>query len=173
MIRICAWCNTVLGQNDVEPREGKTHTICQGCWDNLDFQQGVALPRYLDTLSVPILVIDDGGRVQTANDAAMRFLGKTLAEISGFKGGNVFECRYARLPEGCGNTVHCSACTVRRTVMDTFTTGEGHFRVPAMLNIGTMDDSHEVHFYITTRKEDNMVLLHVEMVVAEATKSAS
>lgn len=163
MIRVCAWCNTVLGETPDEPLDGKTHTICYNCWDNVLFQAGVPLEDYLDSLPVPVVQVDADGKVVGANGIAQRMVGKTLDHIAGRKGGDVFECRFARLPEGCGHTTHCTGCTVRRAVMATHETGESLYRIPAWLDIGEIDAYQKVHFRISTRKVDNVVLLEVEM----------
>lgn len=161
MIRICAWCNTVLKQTAIGPPDATTHTICRHCWNNMEFQQGVSLIRFLNSLPLPVLVISDAGRVRTANTTARRVLGKTLAQVRGRLGGEVFECQYARLPGGCGRTIHCSGCAIRHTVMETFRTGESQYRVPATLN-SCRDDNPVIHYLISTRKEGNVVLLQVD-----------
>jgi len=76
----------------------------------------------------------------------------------------VFECANAKLPEGCGNTIHCSGCTIRRNVMDTQETGRRHFRVPAYLNQGNPESYQQIRFLISTEKVEGIVLLRIEEV---------
>ena len=49
-------------------------------------------------------------------------------------GGEALACVHSRLPEGCGKTVHCRECAVRRTVGEVARTGRPKERVPAYLD---------------------------------------
>ena len=60
---------------------------------------GVDLQLFLDSLGVPILVVNGEGTVVTGNHPARTLLGKGPGEVEGYKGGEVFECEHARLPE--------------------------------------------------------------------------
>jgi hypothetical protein len=165
MKRVCAWCQTELGASGVGSDDGPiTHGICPSCAQNLFFQMGVELHKYLDSLPVPILVVDQEGTIRTANDKTQRMLGKDLVAIEGRKGGVVFECCFARLPEGCGNTVHCSACTIRKAVMGTFGTGKSNARVPAYLNQEDSEGRREISLLISTEKVGDVVLLAIDEV---------
>ena len=92
------------------------------------------------------------------------FLQKELPHIEGFKGGDVFECAYAKLPEGCGETNHCDGCSIRKTVMDTFQTGKSHLKTPAYLFHGIPDNNDEIRFLISTEKVKDVVLLRIDEV---------
>ena len=112
------------------------------------------------------------GSVAYANPAACTVLGKSLGQIQGFQGGEVFECEYARLPEGCGNTMHCSACTIRNTVMATVKTGKPNRLVPAFLSQDFGDGSRRIDFLISTEKKGGVVFLKIdEMNEASLDKS--
>jgi hypothetical protein len=76
----------------------------------------------------------------------------------------VLECAYARLPGGCGNTEHCKACTIRRTITTTHATGDGKVNVPAYQDIVTPGGIREVRFLISTEKVGNFVLLRIDEV---------
>ncbi len=82
--------------------------------------------------------------------------------MEGSRGGDVFGCIYAHLPEGCGQTMHCSACTVRRTVMETHRTGRSQTRVPAHMRQGKPEDVHDVELLISTELVGSRVLLRVD-----------
>jgi hypothetical protein len=167
MKRICAWCGEDLGEAESGQQEQWviTHGICRNCAYHLFAQTGMPLLEYLDGLGVSIVVVDAQGVVQTANEPARALLQKDLPEIEGYKGGDVFECQYAKLPEGCGHTVHCSGCAIRRTVMSTFHTGQNRSRVPACLNREASDGIHETQFLISTEKVGDVVLLRIDAVV--------
>lgn len=169
MKRVCAWCKEELGR--VHSQEGSenviTHSICGNCRDNILFQMGVELGVFLDSLKLPIVVVNGEGTIVTGNDQARKLLRKGLAEIEGYKGGEVFECSYARLPDGCGNTVHCSGCTIRRTVMETHGTGRSFLRIPATLNRNTLQDSEKINLLISTERLADLVLLRIDEMEAK------
>lgn len=139
-----------------------THGICRNCRENLSFQSGVEFGVFLDSLKFPVVVVDREGTIVTGNEKARRLLRKELPEIEGYRGGEVFECAYARLPEGCGNTTHCSGCTIRRTVMETYGTGRSILRIPAILNRNTPEDPEKIRFLISTERIADLVLLQID-----------
>ena len=98
-----------MGASDpTRPDSAITHGICDSCIDNISFQEGVELREFLDALAAPIVMVDSAGTVRAANGAAAAALGTCPADAEGRPLGLVFECEYARLPEGCGQTVHFS-----------------------------------------------------------------
>lgn len=95
---------------------------------------------------------------------ARDILQKDLPEIEGLPGGVVFECVFAKLPDGCGKTIHCDGCTIRNTVMNTFMTGESHLKVPAGLSWGSTENQIELQFFISTEKVKEVVFLRIDNV---------
>jgi len=164
MKRICAWCRKELGTVDSQAGSDNviTHSICKSCKDNVLFQMGVELGVFLDSLKLPIVVVNRRGTIVTGNDQAKKLLRKGLPEIEGYKGGEVFECAYARLPEGCGNTMHCSGCAIRRTVMRTHETGRSFLRVPTTLNQNNSEHPKETKLLISTERLADLVLLRID-----------
>jgi hypothetical protein len=164
MKQVCAWCRKEIGriESSIYPDSEVSHGICRSCYDNLTFQQGVPLPDYLEAFPLPVLLVDSYAVVKAVNSKACEVLGKDPREIVQHLGGNVFECAYARLPEGCGKTIHCSGCTIRRAVMKTFETGEPQSMVPATLNRGKPDNISKIALSITTLKWGNIVILRVD-----------
>lgn len=166
MKTVCAWCKKEMkaGSPELSPEGLVSHGICTDCiYEMLDIKR-MPLMDYLDSLGAPILVVNADGCIDSANKLAREILQKTPAEIDGRKGGDVFECAYAKLPEGCGNTIHCDACTIRNTVMDTHLTGNPHIHAKAYLIQGTPDDNQEIKFLISTQKVANVVLLRIDKV---------
>jgi PAS domain-containing protein len=166
MIHICAWCGSQIGivASSRFPESTLSHGICQSCYDNIRFQEGAPLAEYLDSLPEPVYVVNGDGVVKDVNRAGCRMLGKEPGEIVRHRGGDVFECSYARLPGGCGRTVHCSGCTIRRAVMQTFETGAAQGHVPAVLNHEDGAGPTPVRLTITTVKVQGVVLLRVDEV---------
>lgn len=121
-------------ETNFDSQHDVSHGICEQCAFHLVAQMGMLpLQEYLDGLRDPILVVNGDVDVKTANGRARELLQKELPAIEGYQGGDMFECEYSKLPEGCGKTYHCSACAIRRTVTDTFKTGINHVTVPACL----------------------------------------
>jgi ferredoxin len=78
------------------------------------------------------------------------------------RGGEVFECVNARLPGGCGKTIHCSACVVRRSVTTTHRTSLPQSMVPATLKRSSPAGPVNVALQITTVKVGEMVMLRID-----------
>ena len=159
MKRVCAWCRA--DQGNVGAGREVTHTICASCLDNLLCQASVDLRFYLDTLNIPVMVVNADGVVTMTNRDACELLGKVAAAIEGERGGIVFECAYSRLPGGCGKTIHCSGCAIRRAVIETFATGKSLVNVPAYLNRNP-DSPRRIDLTISTEKAGDVVLLRVD-----------
>ena len=166
MERICAWCNKKMGTipSELETEKVITHGICIQCADKIYAEKGMELTSFLDRLEAPVVLVDDTGSVRTANKQARKLLQKDLTDIVGYQGGEVFRCANAGLPEGCGNTIHCSGCTIRNTVMDTLQSGKSHLNIPAYLNRGTPDNFKKIDFLISTEKAKGVVLLRIDKV---------
>jgi hypothetical protein len=147
-----------------------SHGICGECINNLTFQNGVSYQDYIDSLSAPVLLLvvhaDTYLITKQVNAKASAVLQKEPREIVQHLAGNVFECAHARLPEGCGRTVHCSGCTIRRAVMDTYRTGIPQSMVPATLKRNRSDRSERVDLFVTTVKTGEMVVLRIEELSA-------
>jgi len=102
-----------------------SHGLCPACAEHFHRQwSGLDLAGYLEGLETPVVVVDEDGRIMAANQAMSEMLGRPPQECRGLLGGEVFECAHARLPEGCGRTVHCAACTLRRAVTETARSGK-------------------------------------------------
>jgi PAS domain-containing protein len=161
MTRFCLWCLEEWEAPNDE-RDAVAATTCQDCRAEL-FQPGepVVLSEYLNQLEAPILVLDGETRVVTFNDRARALLGKNPPECAGQFGGDVMECAYARLPGGCGHTIHCQACTIRRTVTGTLLSGEPQRDVLAYQDIVTPAGPRQVLYKVSTEKVGHFVLLRI------------
>ena len=151
-------------EGSTRPDTEISHGICEGCLSNFEFQQGVPLQRYLDSIPLPVVVVDRDVVVKAANHSASEALHKEQPEMVQHLAGNVFECAHARLPEGCGGTIHCSGCVIRRSVTRTYETGEPQAGVPAMLRRGGSGHPPDIALTITTVRSGDMVLLRVDAV---------
>jgi PAS domain-containing protein len=131
----CAWCRKQMRGEPVDPNDHAfaSHGICADCTNNFRFQEGVSLHEYMESLPFAVALLDSEMRLTFANSKACVVLGKSSDEMSGNLYGDVFECANARLPEGCGRTIHCSGCTIRRTLTNVHSNSEPQWKVPATL----------------------------------------
>jgi hypothetical protein len=133
--------------------------VCDACAAYFDrMHRGVSLGEYLDMFEVPVVVSDRNGKVVAANAAMAARSGK---DIVGTMFGTAFACERSRLPGGCGKTVHCRDCTIRRMVNEVSRTRLTRTRVPAYLQ--TEDGRSEL--CITVRPTDGE---GVEVVLEDA-----
>lgn len=156
---ICSYCRKELGEKERFNDDRVSHGICSECFDYFDKQiKGLSLERYLDEFEAPIIIVNAAGRILASNKMAEEMIGKPRREIFGLLGGEAMECVYARLPEGCGNTVHCETCTIRRTVMKAMESGEPQLHVDVTLK----QETREIKMVISTDKIDELVRIVIE-----------
>ena len=160
---VCEMCHKGMSPG-VVARRAITCSVCDECFYHLQAQSGMPLLDFLDGLGLPVLVADGDGVVELANRPLLELLDKDPSQVRGQRGGNVFECAYARLPEGCGRTVHCSGCAIRRAVTETFMTGKSLHKVRAYLNRDMDAESPQLGLLISTEKAWGMVLLRIDHI---------
>ena len=168
MKNICAWCKKELENNPLPVENSKyeiTHGICQSCKEYFFSDQSHTLDSFLNKLQEPVLMVNEQGNVLLANNHALQLLKKNVSTVNNLKIGNVVECANARLPEGCGHTIHCVACTIRSSITNTFKTGRSLKQVPAVLNHINSYETDQVDFLISTEKVDNVVLLRIDDIL--------
>ena len=85
--------------------------------------------------------------------------------------GDVIECVNAQTPEGCGRTIHCSGCTIRRMVTATHQDGRPRQSVEADQLVMRAGSVVPVRYSISTQKVGNAVLLIIENAKMLATES--
>ena len=159
----CTMCKKDMPLESIAQRT-ITGSVCEECLHNIWAQSGMPLRDFLDGLGVPVLTVDSDVVVTMANKPLLALLGKNFSQVRGQRGGDVFECAYARLPGGCGNTVHCSGCAIRRAVTDTFVTGRSLHRVLAYLNRDAITQFLQLGMLISTEKVWGMVLLRIDHI---------
>jgi hypothetical protein len=74
------------------------------------------------------------------------------------------ECANARLPGGCGKTIHCVGCAIRRAVTHTFLTGKSHLREPAWLDREKDGKVTRLALLVSTEKRESCVLLRIDSI---------
>lgn len=164
---VCAWCGRELTHSEGEeaPSCGllRSHGICEDCLESLVSGGGQPLQEFLDSLGFPVTVVSGNVEVLAANHSARILAGKNGDDVVGRLLGEVFECVHSRLPGGCGRTIHCSGCAIRRTTTDTYLTGRAHRRVPATFTFGPEEVALTHDFFLSTEKVGQRVLLVIEL----------
>ena len=114
---VCSYCRKVI-RHDAGTRVcDVSHGMCLSCASHFDkLWNGMSLAEYLDTLPAPVVVVDGDGRVIGASARLGALLDRDRSELPGLTCGEAFACVRSRLPEGCGRTVHCRDCAIRRAV---------------------------------------------------------
>lgn len=164
MKQVCLYCGRYLGSVEAAPDDPTpiSHGVCSICLPRFMKKVGEPLTDFLDNLPGPIFVVDAECRVVGANTLGLQQLSKDLAAIEGQLAGSAFECKNANLPDGCGRTLHCKTCTIRRTVTKTAETGESCYHVPAFLDLADISKDMTIRFLISTEKVKGVVLLRIE-----------
>lgn len=165
MKSVCAWCKSDIGEikEDHESFE-ITHGICDKCVKNLLSENSKSMHEFLDSLAVPVVVIEPGVKVRTGNKYAKILLGKELSEIEDTRHGDIIECVHSHAPGGCGSDVHCKSCVIRNTVTKTFDTGKSFTNIPAYPDIEILSKVKSMCFTISTEKVGEFVLLRIDNV---------
>ncbi len=156
---VCTYCRSLIREKAPLRDATTTHAICDACFEHYAPQwDGLPLGRYLDRFEAPIMAVDADVKVVAMNRRMAEVLQLDPDEARGVLGGEVFECIWARHPDGCGRSVHCKTCTVRNSVAHTVATGEAVERAPATL---TQDDT-EIRLLVSTRLHGDLVHLLIE-----------
>jgi PAS domain-containing protein len=156
---ICSYCRKKIGEKEPINDDSVSHGMCQECYDYYKEQvNGLPLDKFLDRFEIPLLVVDKNVRIVAANKMFEKMTGRSHRDIFGLLGGEVMECAYARLPEGCGETVHCLACSIRNTVMAAMESGEPQMQVPVKLR----RESKEIGMVISAEKIGSFVRIIIE-----------
>jgi PAS domain-containing protein len=167
MNRICAWCKKDL--DSLSTLEGIaelpiTHGMCGDCARKVLSSKAMPLKNFLDQFPKPVFLVDAEGRIVIGNSPGCTFLHKKPEEVDGKLGGEAFDCNYARLPGGCGQTIHCKTCTIRLSVMDTLESGNSRIRIPAFPDLHHLTGEYQIRFLISTEKVGEAVLLQIDEV---------
>lgn len=140
--------------------------MCEDCYSDVMSVPEGDLQQYLDGIDVPILVVGGNTRMNMSNSAVEDLVAEERHAIKGQTGGDIFSCVHARLPQGCGNTIHCQGCTIRNCVESTYATGEPHVDVHATLRFihgASEKDATSLISTVRIRDESNnfVVLLKI------------
>lgn len=165
MKRVCGWCSASLGPDTDDGSDEISHGICTACSEYfLSDISSENLGAHLERLPFAVLVVDDDVAAIDGNAEALELVGKRREEVAGFRGGDLLQCAFARMPGGCGRTEHCLGCAVRNTVTATFTSGEPQNDVPCYLRQFSSRGDRWIRFLLSTVKRGAMVVMKVTEV---------
>jgi PAS domain-containing protein len=152
---ICSYCRGVIRADTQAPITDVSHGMCAPCASHFErLWAGMPLGEYLDELSCPVIVLDGEGRVLAMNRRLAELIGADPASVVGLLGGEALACVRSRLPEGCGRTIHCRDCAMRRTVEEVSRTGKPRERVRAYVD----RPEGRVHLVISARPANRGVV---------------
>jgi hypothetical protein len=163
MISECAWCKKELKYHTGCDHR-ISHGLCCDCVSGNDFSMGSSLIGYTDSLIKPVLIIDEELRILYANTATLTYFNKKTVEDNDYIVGDFFECIYTRLPYSCGHTYHCTVCTLRNAVEQTFYQQKMRVNTPVAITKHLDDNFIDFNMMVSTENAGDVVLLQVDIV---------
>lgn len=161
MEKICSYCKKNMGDCEPFGETGISHGMCDTCFASFDNQlDGVSLENYIEKFDLPVLIVNEDARILAANRLAQQTIDKPIRDMIGSHAGNVMECAHARLPEGCGNTVHCLGCTIRNTINEVTKSNDSRLHVSAVLS----QDEKNIDMVLSAEKIDSFIQITIEQI---------
>lgn len=158
MARTCGWCGTAIAEGG-DPRGSG---LCPACTVRLEPDQKVSVQEIIDPIPAPVLVVDDDIAVSLLNQRGREVLGLGPERARGRRAGELFRCIHDLEPGGCGRTIHCSGCALRRVVTAVCQSGEPQFDVPATLRVGDPDRPEAVAMTVSAFKRGEVVMVKID-----------
>lgn len=126
-------------------------------------EQEQELSTIFENAPFMMLLLDEEHRVRRVNGMACVFAGLSMSGLVDHRSGEALRCLHALdSPEGCGFGNYCRDCIIRRTVLDTFVTGQSHYQVEANLPISFEEKEQSKIVLLSTTK---VIVSHQEMVL--------
>ena len=164
MKRICAWCQTSLGEvrSDLHHEHTITHGICNACLEKIFAERDIDFIPFLNSLSAPVVLIDDNKTYLSANSSALKILEREHPHLNQKRIGDVFSCENAHLEGGCGHTVRCGGCQMLQLINDTYEGKNTFDHVPVTLIEKQGETRHKLDLELTTEKINGLVLMRID-----------
>lgn len=169
MKRVCAWCNTLMGEIESDKHDASTitHGICNSCLKTLFNDKNIDFIPFLNSLSAPVVLIDDNNTYLSANDAALSVLDKQHIQLENKRTGDIFTCENARLTGGCGHTEKCGGCQMLQLINDTYDSQDNFSNIPVTLTRKVDNTREELNLRVSTEKINGLVLMRIDHFDAE------
>jgi hypothetical protein len=101
-------------------------------------------------------------RIILANKMVREFSQRGSTDRREFLVGDALGCEFAQFPGGCGKTIHCEECTIRKAILNTFKTGTSHLKEKALLIRSTPVNTYQIQYLVSTEKVRDTVLLRID-----------
>ncbi len=106
----------------------------------------------LDTLPIPIFIVDTDVRIHDLNIAASQGFGVHKQEIYKMRGGDALHClNSVQTAEGCGRSGFCESCVIRNSVRASLD-GDSVSRRRMKFKVGAGPDLQELDLLITANR---------------------
>lgn len=153
----CQLCGKPLDQK-------KSRGFCDECFSKILNNRDQLKEEIIDNIDLPVIVIDDNLNTFTANNSLLEFIDKSLSEVAGQLGGDVFNCKYTELEGGCGKTQFCDDCEIRNLVVKTLKEGVPCKEESVRLFLVMKGREIETMLSISTKIIENKVFLQINDV---------
>jgi len=91
----------------------------------INFKPSKQLQQVLDTVPLPMFVVDRDQRIQAVNRSLESTFVRTMSDMQGLKVGDALGSIYAPdSPRGCGEGPFCSECSLRKSITSVMETGD-------------------------------------------------
>ena len=160
---ICAWCKKTLTE-DPGPKTELSYGTCPECMGTLLGPSRIILTEFLNTIELPILVVDEHNGIRQTNRAAERMLAKNARQVQGKRFGVVIECTNAEVMGECGLSPYCAGCAFRRCLYDTYLDGKPRHGEYSQHKVRTANGPMVRRFRYSTTKAGNSVVVAIDGV---------
>lgn len=162
----CAWCGIDLGEppaNEESEKYPISHGICTGCANKMMQELGTSAQNFIDGFEQSIMLVDNLNNVILANEAARKESAINFENFDMPKCGEIIGCIHSHLSNGCGTTVHCEGCVIKRLILKTHETGLGYTE-RACKDQEFYNGVKHATLQITTEKVGSRILLKIDPI---------
>lgn len=117
---------------------------------------------FLNSLSVPVILIDHNNTYLSANDKALPMLSKDRINLQDQRIGDVFSCENSKLPGRCGHTKNCGGCQMLQLIKNTYEGKRKFENVPVTLKQKIDNIQEELNLKLSAEKVNDFVLLRID-----------
>lgn len=164
MKRICAWCKSSMGEvkSELHSTSTITHGICNKCLETLFEDKNIDFIPFLNSLTAPVVLIDENNTYLSANDTALSILNKQHIHLENKRTGDIFTCENATLTGGCGHTEKCGGCQMLQLINNTYDSNHVFSNIPVTLSRNSDKMREELNLHVSTEKVNGLVLMRID-----------
>ncbi len=160
MIIVCMWCKTKYEYRYDDMRI--SYGLCEDCVCSNDFHMGMQLTEYLESLTQPVIAVNQDAVLLYANKKALQFIDKVNSDIAGQLCGHAFDCINTHNTNSCGKTSHCQDCKFIKMVKDTYTQNKMLIDTVVTMSKRHADIYDKYNMMLSTEKAGDVVLLRID-----------